>query len=349
MARSALRMKNAKVEENEASPFKKRTFKKYMARRWCIYLIISSIILTILFTLLLIFVIIPKIAQKSIDDATVEIHGITLRGLTNDYITVDMDSKVQASSPVPARLAPQTFKMFSVPSDSGQLMQSIIPPNEAPIMGIPIGELVVKGPTDLIVSGAASEILDASALNDFSAHVMNNSFVQFAIQSKSDLFLGGLNGLQGITASDGQIIEPAMSDGTNLQLMSTIPNPSVFTLELGDLSGDVYLSAIKLGSGVMRNAKIAPGLNKLPVQCQINPLLTMIPTITSKFLSVPNVKLKMMFTSVVSNGQHISWMEQSLRALPPTVVIMNPDSGTQPADHDAIENFLSDALNKMMG
>ncbi|KAK6525142.1 hypothetical protein TWF694_005288 [Orbilia ellipsospora] len=344
----------AKGDEVNSSKFSHPRRKSHLARWWWVYLILSLIIgVAILVGLL--FGLVPKIAQKSIDDSTIQVHGIAIRDPTNNQITLDMNSTVQASVPVAATLSPQAFQMFSLQSGSN------------PFLSMPVDDFKVENTFDLNVVGASSQILDANAYESFATQIVSQRNIQVGLVSTPDISIGplkyrvnfqksiqlqGLNMLQGMTLSNSTILKTPMPDGTNMLNDCTIPNPSSFKMELGNLTADIYLGPAKIGFTTIKDLTLYPGDNKIQVFNHLNPLLVASPTITNAFLSIPNINITLMFTSVIFDGQSIGWLQQPLQKLSPFFATMNPgpSGGPKlPISLDQIEAMLARILNGSSG
>ncbi|KAF3906891.1 hypothetical protein ABW21_db0209544 [Orbilia brochopaga] len=324
-------MKFETVEEARSVPVTRRQrFKRHCARRWWIWLI-AGLVLALAAILALIFGIIPAIAQGSVNDSSLQVDGIAITGPTNDKFTLSMNSTVHAHSPVSASFAPQTFEMYLPPTNG----QAIVP-----FMQLSIGGLKVADTFTINVSDVATNIMNQDAYLQFSEQVLRNPSLDLGVRSSPEVHVGaikfhvdyqktvqlkGLNGLAGIKLYNPTILDTPMEDGTNMVTDGIIPNPSSFTLQVGDLTVDMALKAInmELGYSVVKDLTLRPGDNKVKIYNHVKDELIKNLLFTSSLKS-KNTEITLTANSTVYDGEHIMWLEKPLHDAPPVVAILNP-------------------------
>ncbi|KAK6359095.1 hypothetical protein TWF696_000262 [Orbilia brochopaga] len=306
------------------------SFKRHCARRWWIYLLIFAAV-NVSLILGIIYGIIPTIAQGAVTRAAVRADGIAITNPSNDHITISMNSTVFARVPVAARFANQTFEMY-LPEDK----------NKTTFMTLGVGELQAQNKMAINVTGADTKILNATVYQEFSKQVLSRSNFTLGIRSQPTLQVGalhypvnfektirlqGFNGLKGITITNPVVLNGSsvMADGTNLLTDAVIPNPSSFTMQIGDLTTDISIESLQLGFSVIKNLTLYPGNNPVKIYNHINPGLMALPTF-STILDQPNINITLKMNSTVFNGEHVTWLETPLRETSPFYAIMNPTS-----------------------
>jgi Protein of unknown function (DUF3712) len=75
----------------------------------------------------------------------------------------------------------------------------------------------------------------------------------------------GLNALQGIRVTDVNITMTKFADGSNMHGNVIIPNPSVMTLTIGNMTQDLFAAGKPIGNTTMNNVVLKPGDNIFPV------------------------------------------------------------------------------------
>ncbi|KAK6530514.1 hypothetical protein TWF694_003861 [Orbilia ellipsospora] len=326
--------KGDKIEtiEDAGSPAYSQTrgqkFKRHCARRWWIYLI-GAILVILAVVLGIIFGAIPKIAQNSVNDSTIQVDGIAITDPSNTQFTISMNSTAHSHSPVSAHFSPQTFEMY-LPPAAGQ--------QPVTFMELSIGELQIQDVMTINVSNVVTNILNNDAYNNFSAQVLNNETMVLGIKSNPQVNVGsikfhvdyqktvtlkGLNGLKGILLTNPQILNESLEDGTNMYTDGMIPNPSSFTLQVGDLTVDVSAGPIPIGYAVVKNLTLYPGDNHVKIYNHV-PADLVKTEFFAKSLTFPNTTITLTANSTVFNGQHIEWLEKPLKDAPPVMAILNP-------------------------
>ncbi|KAJ6257382.1 hypothetical protein Dda_8271 [Drechslerella dactyloides] len=314
------------------APFRRGSgsFKHHCARRWWVY-VIGFAVINVSIILGVIYGIIPSIAQNAVNSAGVRADGIAITNPTVDRITLSMNSTVFARVPVAARFDNQTFEMY-LPQDA----------NKTTFMTLGVGELQAQNTMVINVTGADTKILNATVYQQFSKDVLSRSNFTLGIKSRPMLKVGamkypvqfdktiqlkGFNGLKGITITNPVVLNGSnvMADGTNLLTDAVIPNPSSFTMQIGDLTTNIAIESLDLGFSVIKNLTLYPGNNPVKIFNHINAGLMALPTFSS-ILSQPNINITLKMNSTVFGGQHVTWLETPLRETSPFYAIMNPTS-----------------------
>jgi len=113
----------------------------------------------------------------------------------------------------------------------------------------------------------------------------------------------GLNGLQGFNVTNARLNLTAKAGTPNLSGFAYIPNPSVITVAMGN----VTLSLSTAAQGVVGNATVndmtlVPGNNTLPMTAIIDQ-----DKVTKSMGADGMVELFILGTSSVYNGQHLTY------------------------------------------
>ncbi|EPS40911.1 hypothetical protein H072_5211 [Dactylellina haptotyla CBS 200.50] len=315
-------------------------FKAHVKRRKWFYIGGCATLIVLLIVLLVVlFTVVPRIARDAVNNATVEVEGIAITSPSNDRVTVSMKSTVFAKVPVGgAKLSSQMLETFIPDGNS--------PVDPPPFMVLPVGELDVKDRISIDLEGLDTNILNQDLFQQFSTNVLRNEFVSLGIRSnpqptvnigamkilvdfRKTVTVKGFNMMRGITITKSTLLDTPLADGTNMLSEGNIPNPSDFTMEVGDLTGNITIGLIPIGFSVIKNLTLRPGDNKVLFNVHVNPLLNILPFITNIIIQ-QNVNLLVDINSVVSNGQHVTWLENPMAAISPLTVVMNPDKPKLP-------------------
>jgi len=314
------------------SSLSKRTrLRAHCGRRWLIYLVLFLLVaLGIIFGV--IFGAVPKIAQDTVNSSTITVDGIAILDPTNQNFVLDMNSTVHANPPVSSHFQPQVLDVYLPPTGSNQTI--------VPFMQLSLGRLNIENVFAINVSNAETNILDQDQYNAFSNMVLNAESLELGIKSNPEIYVGslhfhvnyqktvtlnGLNGLKGITLTNARVLSTPEADGTNMLTDCNIPNPSTFTLQVGDLTVDMSVSNIPLGYATIKNLTLYPGNNNVTVNGYLSPGLSTNALILASLAS-PNVPIELTANSTIFNGQHVEWLEGPLKAAPPVNATLNPTS-----------------------
>jgi hypothetical protein len=92
------------------------------------------------------------------------------------------------------------------------------------------------------------------------------------IPSRHSLTIGikGLNSLKGFQITDFNILLTTLPDGTNTNGTVLLPNPTVMTLELGNVTLSLSVDGTPIGHSTLPNLILKPGDNHLPMLAVTN-------------------------------------------------------------------------------
>jgi len=292
--------------------------------------LIAFILIALAVILGIIFGAIPSIAQKSVNNSSLEVDGIAITAPGNDHFTLDMNSTVHSHAPLSAKFSPQTFEMYLPPSDGQEIV---------PFMTLAVGELAVEDTFTINVTDVSTDVLNADAYLAFASQVLGKETLELGIRSNPTLNVGsihfgvdyqktvtlrGLNGLKGIELFNATILDEPLEDGTNMMVQGMIPNPSSFILQVGDLTVDVSVSIQKLGYAVIKDLTLYPGENHVQINQYVDSqLLNRSKALIELTIQQPNTKILLTANSTIYNGEHITWLEKPLAAAGPVEAILN--------------------------
>jgi len=303
-------------------------FKRHCARRWWIYLI-AFVVIALAMVLGLIFGVLPKVAQKAINDSVVTVQGVSITKPENDRFVYAQNSTVNGHVPTKAHLNPQRLAMSL--------------PDGKPFMYLNVSRIDLKDEFHIDVTDYPMEIADKDAFNEFTNMVLGQAEVPLALTSRPEIVAGslhnyvnynkrvtlkGFNGLSGITLYNAKVLEKAEADGTNMLSDLYIPNKSDFILEVGNMTCNFAAPGLgDLGFGVIENLLLNRGDNYVQVRAHLKPEVYSNKAIVT-FIPIGGINVTVTGNSTIFNGQHISWLETPLNALPLQVPLLK--AGSQP-------------------
>lgn len=91
-----------------------------------------------------------------------------------------------------------------------------------------------------------------------------------------------------------------------------IPNPSPMTIQLGDVTQDVYVGETKIATALIPNLELKPGDNLIPMS-SVSDQAKVIGLISTQYKD-GNLPVSIKGNSSVFNGQHLPYFEAALRA-----------------------------------
>jgi hypothetical protein len=146
-----------------------------------------------------------------------------------------------------------------------------------------------------------------------------------------------LNHLDGLNITDVRILsgeKEILSDGSNLVANVSIPNPSVMTLDLGNVTMNLAVDSKSIGYALIPDVLLKPGDNQFPLQSVVDKG-TILSLIISKYKDAV-LPLEIVGNSSVKDGEHLTYYEEAIKSN-----TIHLDLGVGPALADAGINITS--------
>jgi len=280
---------------------------------WCDLLVLVVIVLVIV--LPIIYVAIPKKAQHDLNESTLEVTSQVVSNPTPDGLHLRLVSTARSFS----KFHPRIEGFRGALSLEGQ----------APFLYIDIPETKADSEVEIVVD----EDLKFPSLESFIAYnqvVMGSEQFKVHLDGKTKLHqkglsaidvdynkvvtMKGLNGLKGLQISDIKFLSGAseiLPDGSNMIGNVTIPNPSVIDLQLGDVTMNLAIDDLAIGTALLPNMNLKPGDNIVHMQSKVMPL-SIVQKIKDKYRD-GIIPLSITGNSSVYNGQNLAYFEAAIR------------------------------------
>ncbi|RDW61738.1 DUF3712 domain-containing protein [Aspergillus mulundensis] len=344
--RSQVKGKGAEIEHVEAvaysaekhKPKKRQRLKRHFAKYWCCYLLAGTIFLAIFLPVLYVLrawskrianadsflVAIPAIAQRIVEDTSLPVYGAHITNPKPDAVTFTLDTGLTIPLGLSVRLEAFELNLFNRDSDP-----------EITYLTVPVPEYKIKGKTNITLTSDDTPVLDEdefvrtltkavyskrftmSAIGKTTGHL---GAIKAGITLDKDVELDGLDQLSGFSIDEAALVLPAMADGSNLRGRATLPNHSVVTFALGNVTLNLKSGSIVLGTALLPNVTLLPGNNSVGFtgKADINSALANIgPILSAQTDALKNgeIELSASGNQTMFNGEHIPYFEQVLNDL----------------------------------
>jgi hypothetical protein len=103
-----------------------------------------------------------------------------------------------------------------------------------------------------------------------------------------------------------------LEDGSNLLANVSIPNPSVMTLDLGNVTMNLDVDGKHIGYALIPNLLLKPGNNTMPMQSRVEQL-DILQLVTSKYKDAV-LPIDVSGNSSVRNGVHLTYYEDAIKS-----------------------------------
>ncbi|USP77237.1 pre-mrna processing factor 4 -like protein [Curvularia clavata] len=290
---------------------------------WCDCLVFAIIVLVVL--LPIIYVAIPKKAQSEINASTIEVLSQEVTNPHPDGVHLKMDTVIRSDS----SYHPKIDGFRAGLSLKGQ----------SPFMYINIPQVKSEAETPVTVDQDAP-LVSREAFSEYTKLVLASEEFNVYLNGKTNIHLSGLpkmdvkynkvvtmkglNKLEGLNISDVRILsgENILPDNSNLVANVTIPNPSVMTLDLGNVTLNLNVDDKEIGYALIPNLYLKPGTNKFALQSRVDQLV-ILGLITSKYKDAV-LPLQILGNSSIKDGEHLTYYEEAIKS---NVINLNLDVG----------------------
>ncbi|KAF2634951.1 hypothetical protein P280DRAFT_412674 [Massarina eburnea CBS 473.64] len=291
---------------------------------WCDCLILIIIVLVIV--LPIIFVAIPHKAQHDIDASTLEVNSQEVTQPTENGIHLKIQSTAKSSSSFHP-----TLEAFTA---------SFALEGKEPFLHANVPETKAEAETTITIDQDVT-IANMDAFKEYNKVVIGNESFNVMFYGKTKvhqsglkpisvdytkkLTMKGLNKLAGMNITNLKILsglDEKLPDGSNMIGSVLIDNPSVMTLDLGNVTMDLSIEGKAIGYALLPNMVLKPGFNNCSMQSTLDQI-SVFQLVTTKYKdAILPVDIK--GNSSIANGKHLPYFEEAIKG---NVIRVNLDAG----------------------
>ncbi|KAI9036444.1 DUF3712 domain-containing protein [Aspergillus affinis] len=302
---------------------KRQKAKRHFRRFWCCYLLAAIIFLAI-FLPILFLVIIPAIAQRIVDDTDLPVYSAEILDPKPDRFTFSLNTALDIPSGLSVRTDPLTLRLFN------RAVKPILPYLRVDLQGYNLKghtkmhvtqhDTIVENEDEWVkalTQAVYSKRFFLSAKGSTTAHL---GALKAGLTLDKDIELDGLDQLSGFSIDSARLLLPAEADGTNLRGEAVLPNHSVVTFALGNVTLNLKSQDILLGEALIQNVILKPGNNTVALSGRLD-IRTVLQNL-SKIVAAQReailkgkIELSAQGNKTVYEGQRIPYFERVLNNL----------------------------------
>jgi len=265
--------KSGVMETTTSSVPAKQSFGARTARHykkwWWVHLIIFVIVVLVV-ALPVVYVAYPKIAQSDVSDSTLSISSMILSNPTPEGFHLNQVQTIGSHS----TYHPQIYAFDAAVSLVGAA---------AAFATVHVPGVKSKDGAEIEISQDV-DLSDATAFGDYATAIMVNKEIEMNIYGKPKLKEGGLpkvtvtydktvtmkglNKLKGFDVVEFQILKNATTS-RNMNGTVYIPNPSVLTLHMGNVTLNLAVNGTIMGQSYLDDLVLKPGNNTIPMTATV--------------------------------------------------------------------------------
>ncbi|KAF2468217.1 uncharacterized protein BDR25DRAFT_265942 [Lindgomyces ingoldianus] len=277
---------------------------------WCDLLVVAIIALVIV--LPIIFVAIPNKAQHDINASTLEVTEQDITSPQPEGLHLKLVSLAKSGS------------SFHPTLDAFRASLSL--KNKDPFLFIDIPEAKANAETTIVVEQDV-KFASADQFTEYNKMVMGSEQFEIYLSGKTKVHQSGLKGisvdynkvitmkglnkLKGLNITDLTLLNKTLDDGSNMKGNVFIPNPSVMTLSLGNVTMNLVLDGTPIGISLLPDLVIKPGDNNVPMQSTVNQSAVLNYIMAKKTAVIP---LDILGNSSMVGDQHLKYFEAAIQS-----------------------------------
>ncbi|CAB4425568.1 unnamed protein product [Rhizophagus irregularis] len=301
----------------------------YRRRRFWAVCGAFSVILSAIFIPLFFLVIIPNVAQSSVNDSQINFDAINITNPTNDNFIVSMSGTTSGTGPFSATIT------FNGPVDisyNGAIIGSV----ELDPIEVSGGKGTLAGEKRLFV------IRDKAAFNDFTSKVLSAKEFEWTLQGKASVKTFGMNlnnlkvnkklTIPGSNNFNTSVLDLKITENQDktisLEILTNVYNPSPIGIEIGDMTTQLSYNQTLIATTIAKNVFIGAkannitltGVTKAPATEQDR--LNMI-AVTNSFLTNTPLITSANILSIVPKNGPVDWLNSAVKGFSLSATVGN--------------------------
>lgn len=282
---------------------------------WCDLLVVAIIVLIIV--LPIIYVAIPNKAQHDLNASTLEVTSQEVTKSAPDGIHLKLNSVARSSSKYHPTIEAfeaglhlengEDFLVINVPETKAEAETQIVVDQDVKFASLDAFKAYNK-----VVMG--SETFDVYMTGK--PKLKLSGLPKMSVDYNKKVTMKGLNHLKGLNITDLEILageKKPLADGSNMIGRVIIPNPSVMTLDLGNVTMNLKVDGTDIGTSLLPNLVLTPGTNNVSMQSTVK--LITVSSLIAKSYQNKIIPLEISGNSSVNaQGEHLTYFEEAIRS-----------------------------------
>lgn len=265
-------------------------------------------------------VIVPALAQRIVDDTNLPIFGGTLIAMSDDSVKIGLNTALTVPGGLSVKL--EALELWLYNKGAGFIPWSMVP----------LDGQTVSGRTEINVVDQVVGVGDREQLHEWLSHMLYDKTADISAKGNTTAHLGALNfgvkldktvtidalrELEGFSLADSQLLLPPREDGVNIVGNMTLPNWSILTIGLGNLTFNAWAGDRLIGNVAVFDVLLEPGNSTLPFEGELfldavfENLVEVLGS-QSSALGSGSLEVGISGNSTIVDGEHITYLENVL-------------------------------------
>ncbi|KAF2771318.1 hypothetical protein EJ03DRAFT_38788 [Teratosphaeria nubilosa] len=299
------------ADTGRASPGLRR--KRHCARFWWLYLLVFIAVVLVV-VLPVIYVGYPNIAHSAIKNSHLNITRQSNLNPAPDALTVNLTAQLHTKSKFHPSLKPFNASIY-------------LPDSDLALYSLEIPETTAKDGALEYVDQRVT-IVHPDEFTEFSTQLLLNESLSLYLRGQGrlkqsglpstsvdwnqEIYIKGLNKLAGIAVTNFTLLGTAYSNGTNAVGQVWVNNPSVLTVEIGDLVQNNYVDGVYIANTTIPDLLLKPGNNSYPIYFTSNE--TVVASLVTSTYRCGQLPVEIVTDYASYNGTRVPWLTTSMKA-----------------------------------
>ncbi|KAF7536517.1 hypothetical protein G7054_g4458 [Neopestalotiopsis clavispora] len=283
---------------------------------WWVYLLVLVVIVVIV-VLCIILVAVPKIAQSKVNDAQLNIDGVAVTETEPGSFNLAINSTITTDGSTHATIAGFNGTMWLLDTDGPVAFTSLEFPETTSdaVSTVNISQPITVDHLDQLTTFNQRLLTNDTVnvrVNGSTTVRVSGIARDYPITFSKDIAFAGFQSFAGISVTDPTV---GLTQTKNFNATAMIPNPTIWSVEVGNTSFSTYFNNTKIGVTNITNMVLQPGDNEFPIQGDISQLVIVNALMQRPYCENGGVlPFEITGDSVVNNGQSIPWLANALSA-----------------------------------
>ncbi|ETS87957.1 hypothetical protein PFICI_01785 [Pestalotiopsis fici W106-1] len=285
-------------------------------RFWWVYLLVLIVIIVIVVPCI-ILIAVPKMAQSKVNDAKLTIDGVAVTQTEAGSFNLAINSTITTDGSAHATIAGFNGTMWLLDTDGPVAFTSIEFPETSSDAVVPvnISQIVTIDHLDELTTFNQRLLTNETVnvrVNGSTTVRVSGIARDYPITFSKDIAFAGFKSFAGINVTNPKV---GLTQTKNFNATAIIPNPTLWSVDVGNTSFSTYFNNTKIGVTNITNMVLQPGDNEFPIEGDISQLVIVNALIQQPYCSNGGV-LPFAITgdSVVNNNESIPWLANALSA-----------------------------------
>ncbi|KAK5948738.1 hypothetical protein OHC33_010161 [Knufia fluminis] len=256
----------------------KGKLRRICGRFWWLYFLLF-VIIVLAVVLPIIYVAYPKVARRAADRSTLQVTSMTIQNPTPDSVELGFTQMVNNPTKYEPTLYPFNASFYMLDNADNPPFASIRTPkitkaangteSEVPLQRVNITHMDEFTRYVLLALGSEEFTVALRGHGGLSTSSLPKTNVNY----DKNITLKGFDGLKNFGLLSFNTLNTTEPDGTNAVGVAAIFNPTVMTLNLGNVTLAMSVNGTDIGVATLNNLVLVPGLQQVDLRAEVYQLV----------------------------------------------------------------------------